>query len=101
MNALRAKQQERLASFRVAMANAPEDSAGRLHPNKVLSAVQDRLDPDAIVVATGDGSFGFNAIELDTAVRHGAKMVIVVANNGAWQIEVSDQAERKWRGLDK
>jgi acetolactate synthase-1/2/3 large subunit len=44
-----------------------------------------------VVVATGDGSFGFNAIEIDTAVRHGAPVVIVVANNGAWQIEVYDQ----------
>ena len=44
-----------------------------------------------VLVATGDGSFGFNAIELDTAVRHGAAAVFVVANNGAWQIEVHDQ----------
>jgi acetolactate synthase-1/2/3 large subunit len=42
-------------------------------------------------VATGDGSFGFNAIEVDTAVRHRAPLLIVVANNGAWQIEVYDQ----------
>ena len=47
-----------------------------------------------VVVATGDGAFGFNAMEIDTAVRHGAKVLIVVANNGAWQIEVSDQADR-------
>jgi len=45
-----------------------------------------------VLVATGDGSFGFNAIELDTAVRHGAPALFVVANNGAWQIEVHDQA---------
>ena len=50
--------------------------------------------PDrTVVVATGDGSFGFNAIELDTAVRQKAKTVFVVANNGAWQIEVHDQTE--------
>ena len=36
-----------------------------------------------VVVATGDGAFGFNAIEVDTAVRHRAPVVIVVANNGA------------------
>jgi Thiamine pyrophosphate enzyme, C-terminal TPP binding domain len=44
-----------------------------------------------VVVATGDGAFGFNAIEIDTAVRHKAPVLIVVANNGAWQIEVHDQ----------
>lgn len=48
--------------------------------------------PDrAVVVATGDGAFGFNAMEIDTAVRHRAPVLIVVANNGAWQIEVHDQ----------
>ena len=45
-----------------------------------------------VIVATGDGAFGFNAIEIDTAVRHKAPVLIVVANNGAWQIEVHDQA---------
>jgi acetolactate synthase-1/2/3 large subunit len=45
-----------------------------------------------VVVATGDGAFGFNAMEVDTAVRHRAPVLIVVANNGAWQIEVHDQA---------
>jgi acetolactate synthase-1/2/3 large subunit len=44
-----------------------------------------------VVVATGDGAFGFNAMEIDTAVRHKAPLLIVVANNGAWQIEVHDQ----------
>lgn len=44
-----------------------------------------------VVVATGDGSFGFNAMEIDTAVRHKAPVMVVVANNGAWQIEVHDQ----------
>lgn len=44
-----------------------------------------------VVVATGDGAFGFNAMEIDTAVRHRAPVLIVVANNGAWQIEVHDQ----------
>lgn len=46
---------------------------------------------DTVFVVTGDGSFGFNAIEVDTAVRHNAKLVIIVANNSAWQIEVDDQ----------
>ena len=44
-----------------------------------------------VLVATGEGSFGFNAIEVDTAVRHRAPVIIAVANNGAWQVEVYDQ----------
>jgi acetolactate synthase-1/2/3 large subunit len=46
-----------------------------------------------VAVVTGDGAFGFNAMEIDTAVRHRAPLLIVVANNGAWQIEVHDQQQ--------
>jgi acetolactate synthase-1/2/3 large subunit len=46
-----------------------------------------------VVVVTGDGSFGFNGIEIDTAVRHRAPVLVVVANNGSWAIEVRDQEE--------
>ncbi|HTW84564.1 MAG TPA: thiamine pyrophosphate-binding protein [Candidatus Sulfotelmatobacter sp.] len=48
--------------------------------------------PDRTVVSVnGDGAFGFNAIELDTAVRHNARAVFIVANNAAWNIERYDQ----------
>jgi acetolactate synthase-1/2/3 large subunit len=46
-----------------------------------------------VVLVNGDGAFGFNAMEIDTAVRHGAKAVFIVANNGAWNIERYDQIE--------
>ena len=137
---LRAGHEERAGKLRRAMAAAQPGNDGRLHPNRVLAALQDAMGPDAIVVtdggdflsfarvglsaptmldpgsfgcigvgvpygiaaslafpdrpvvvATGDGAFGFNAIEIDTAVRHAAPVLIVVANNGAWQIEVHDQ----------
>lgn len=51
------------------------------------------LPDKQVVVATGDGAFGFNAMEIDTAVRHKAPVLIVIANNGAWQIEVHDQTD--------
>jgi acetolactate synthase-1/2/3 large subunit len=44
-----------------------------------------------VIAVIGDGSFGFNAMEVDTAVRHGAKAVFIVANNAAWNIERYDQ----------
>jgi acetolactate synthase-1/2/3 large subunit len=44
-----------------------------------------------VVVVSGDGSFGINAIDLDTARRHDARVVFVVANNYAWNIELNDQ----------
>ena len=46
-----------------------------------------------VAVLTGDGSFGFNAMEIDTAARHAVPILIVVANNGGWAIEVRDQQE--------
>ena len=50
--------------------------------------------PDRPVIAvTGDGAFGITATEIDTAVRHGAKIVVIVSNNRAWNIERYDQAE--------
>jgi len=50
------------------------------------------LKPERQVVAiTGDGAFGINAMEIDTAKRHGAKAVFIVANNAAWNIERVDQ----------
>jgi acetolactate synthase-1/2/3 large subunit len=44
-----------------------------------------------VVVLSGDGSFGFNAMELDTCRRHKARVVFVVANNSGWNIERNDQ----------
>lgn len=138
---LRAQHRARVEASRRAMAEAACGGDGRLHPNRLLAAIQDTiadanaiavidggdflsfarvalsaptvLDPGPfgcigvgvpygiaaslacpdrpVIVATGDGAFGFNAIEIDTAVRHRAPVVIVVANNGAWQIEVHDQ----------
>jgi len=50
------------------------------------------LHPDRqVVVITGDGAFGINAMEIDSAKRHGAKAVFIVANNAAWNIERLDQ----------
>lgn len=46
-----------------------------------------------VVAVTGDGSFGFTAMEIDTAVRHRAPALIVISNNGSWAIEVRDQTE--------
>ena len=44
-----------------------------------------------VISVNGDGAFGINAMEIDTAVRHGAKCVFIVSNNGAWNIERLDQ----------
>ena len=41
--------------------------------------------PDAqVICAHGDGSFGLNAMELDTAVRHRIPVLVVISLNGGW-----------------
>jgi acetolactate synthase-1/2/3 large subunit len=44
-----------------------------------------------VISVNGDGAYGINAMEIDTAVRHGAKAVFIVSNNAAWNIERLDQ----------
>jgi len=40
-----------------------------------------------VVMLTGDGSFGFNAMEYDTAVRHNLPIVGIMGNDAAWGID--------------
>jgi acetolactate synthase I/II/III large subunit len=44
-----------------------------------------------VIALIGDGSFGFGALEVETAVRTGARALFIVANNDAWNIERQDQ----------
>ena len=37
-----------------------------------------------VIVVHGDGSFGLNAMELDTAVRHQVPLLVVISLNGGW-----------------
>lgn len=37
-----------------------------------------------VVVLHGDGSYGLNAMEMHTAVRHNIPVVCVISNNGGW-----------------
>lgn len=41
--------------------------------------------PDAqVIVVHGDGSYGINAMEIDSAVRHKIPVIVVISNNGGW-----------------
>jgi acetolactate synthase-1/2/3 large subunit len=44
-----------------------------------------------IICVTGDGSFGFNAMEIDTAVKNKSNICVIISNNGGWNIEKHDQ----------
>ena len=37
-----------------------------------------------VIQLTGDGSFGFNVMEFDTAIRHNLPIVCVIGNDGCW-----------------
>jgi acetolactate synthase-1/2/3 large subunit len=37
-----------------------------------------------VVVLHGDGSFGLNAMELDTAARHNLPVIVIISLNGGW-----------------
>ncbi len=44
--------------------------------------------PDArVIMLTGDGAFGFNGMEFDTAVRHRLNIVGILGNDSAWGID--------------
>jgi acetolactate synthase-1/2/3 large subunit len=44
--------------------------------------------PDSqVVLMLGDGAAGFSLMDVDSLVRHGLPVVIVVGNNGIWGLE--------------
>jgi acetolactate synthase-1/2/3 large subunit len=40
-----------------------------------------------VILLSGDGAFGFSAVEFDTLVRHRVPIVCVIGNNGIWALE--------------
>ena len=40
-----------------------------------------------VFVFSGDGAFGFHALELDTAVRHNLPIIVIVGNDACWNAE--------------
>ena len=69
--------------------NGPSGAIGSAIPFALAARL---ARPQAPVVATlGDGTFGFHAMELDTAVRYGVPFVLVVGNDAAWNAEYQIQ----------
>ena len=65
--------------------NGPSGSIGSAIPMAIAARL---AHPDRPVIATlGDGTFGFHAFELDTAVRYGLPVVAVVGNDARWNAE--------------
>ena len=69
--------------------NGPSGSIGGGVPSALAARV---ACPDATVMATvGDGTFGFHAMELETAIRYDLPVVIVVGNDACWNAEYQIQ----------
>jgi acetolactate synthase-1/2/3 large subunit len=65
--------------------NGPSGSIGSALPMALGAKL---AQPERTVIATlGDGTFGFHALELDTAARHGLAVVTVVGNDARWNAE--------------
>ncbi|HKC20770.1 MAG TPA: acetolactate synthase [Candidatus Dormibacteraeota bacterium] len=55
-------------------------------PGYAIAAKLARPDRQVIMLS-GDGAFGFSAMEFDTMVRHKIPIVCVIGNNGIWALE--------------
>lgn len=51
-----------------------------------------------VVLISGDGSFGLNAMEFDTMVRHNLQVVCVISNDSAWGMVMHEQQAK---GMDR
>jgi acetolactate synthase-1/2/3 large subunit len=54
-----------------------------------IGAQAAKLDKQ-VVVLTGDGAFGWNGMEIDTALRHRLPILFVVCNNGSYTAQRDD-----------
>jgi acetolactate synthase-1/2/3 large subunit len=69
----------------IRLINGPSGSIGSALP-MALAAKLARPERDVVAVV-GDGTFGFHALELDTALRCGLPILVVVGNDARWNAE--------------
>ncbi len=69
----------------------PLGTIGSALPNSIALQMANPNSP--VVMITGDGSLGFYIAELDTLVRYGLPVVIIVGNDAGWGLERELQGE--------
>ena len=80
------------------LVNEPSGAIGYAVPFAIAARL---ARPQATVVAlAGDGALGFHALELETAGRCGAPVLVVVGNDAAWGTERHLQLRRYGPGRD-
>ena len=63
----------------------PLGAIGSSLPNALALQLAHPRRPVAVI--TGDGALGFYIAEMDTAVRHGLPIVVIVGNDAGWGLE--------------
>jgi len=72
--------------------NGPSGAIGGAIPFAMGARV---VHPDArIVCVLGDGAFGFNAFEYDTAIRYNLPFIGLVGNDAGWNAEIQIQIKQ-------
>jgi acetolactate synthase-1/2/3 large subunit len=79
--------------------------AGAIGPALAFALAARIAKPSApVIAAMGDGTFGFHASEIDTAVRYGLPFLAVVGNDARWnaehQIQVREYGAARAIGTD-
>jgi thiamine pyrophosphate-dependent acetolactate synthase large subunit-like protein len=77
---------------RTRLINGPSGSIGSALPMALVARL---VHPDRVVITTlGDGTFGYHALEFDTALRYGLPIVAVVGNDARWNAEYQLQIQQ-------
>ena len=63
----------------------PSGMLGQAIPTALAAKIANK--EKRVVAFTGDGAFGFNGMEFDTAVRHKIPIVTIMGNDAAWGID--------------
>jgi acetolactate synthase-1/2/3 large subunit len=77
--------------------NGPSGSIGSAMPMAIAARLARRDAP--VFALLGDGTFGFHALEVDTALRYGLPFVAVVGNDARWNAE--HQLQLKHYGAER
>ena len=86
-------------AFRPGSLLTTHDSLGTIGVGMPYALGAKAAAPDRpVVMCIGDGSFGFGAMELETAARNSLPFVVVIANNGEWGNIRHVQGAQGWHG---
>jgi len=77
--------------------NGPSGSIGSAMPMAIAARLARAGAP--VLALLGDGTFGFHALEIDTALRYGLPFVAVVGNDARWNAE--HQLQLKHYGAER